>query len=272
MSTFSAGVDTASAGELGMGWVDIPFDIPNLRAENGPAKSHVRVGWLRSVANIQHAFAIQSFVDELAQLAKRDPVEYQLDVIGAGRKIESGGRNPLAQKYPVDTARLRNVIDLVAEKSGWANRKPVKGRGWGFAAHRSFLSYIATVVQIEVDERGRIRIPRVDIAVDAGKVINPDRVKSQFEGASVFGTSIALMSEITAAGGSIQQSNFHDYPVARMNEAPVVTHVHIVKNDEPPAGVGEPGVPPMAPAICNALFAATGKRIRELPIRKQKLV
>lgn len=272
MSTFSPAANTASAGELGMGWVDIPFDIANLRAENGPAQSHVRVGWLRSVANIQHAFAIHSFVDELAHLAKRDQVEYLLDVIGPARTIESGPRNPMSTKYPLDTGRLRNVIELVAQKSNWANRKPTKGRALGIAAHRSFLSYIATVVEIEIDDKGKIRIPRVDVAVDAGKVINPDRVKSQFEGAAVFGTSIALMSEITAAGGVIQQSNFHDYPVARMNEAPVVTHVHIVQNDQPPAGVGEPGVPPMAPAICNALFAATGKRIRELPIRKHKLV
>jgi isoquinoline 1-oxidoreductase beta subunit len=130
------------------------------------------------------------------------------------------------------------------------------------------LSYVATVVEVEVDDRGRIRIPRVDVAVDAGQVIHPDRVKSQFEGAAVFGASIALMSEITAAGGAIQQSNFHDYPVARINEAPMETHVHIVESSEPPAGVGEPGVPPIPPAICNAIAAATGKRVRDLPLRK----
>jgi isoquinoline 1-oxidoreductase beta subunit len=167
---------------------------------------------------------------------------------------------------------LRNVVELVAERSGWAKRKPGKGRALGLAVHRSFLSYVATVVEVEVDDKGKLRIPSVHIAVDAGQVINPDRVKSQFEGASVFGTSIALMGEITAAGGQIQQSNFHDYPVARMNEAPLVTHVHIVPSQAPPAGVGEPGVPPISPAICNAIFAATGKRIRELPINKQKLV
>ena len=116
---------------------------------------------------------------------------------------------------------------------------------------------------------GEVRIPRVDIALDTGRVINPDRVKSQFEGAAVFGTSIALMGEITAAGGRIQQSNFDGYPVARMHQAPLETHVHIVESDAPPAGVGEPGVPPIAPAICNAIFAATGKRIRELPVKGQ---
>jgi isoquinoline 1-oxidoreductase beta subunit len=124
------------------------------------------------------------------------------------------------------------------------------------------------VVEVEVDN-GKLRIPRVDIALDTGKVIHPDRVRAQLEGASVFGTSIALMGEITAANGRVQQGNFNTYPVARMNEAPLATHVHIVPSSAPPAGVGEPGVPPMSPAICNAIFAATGKRIRDLPIKNQ---
>src|SRR5205085_5448221 len=136
----------------------------------------------------------------------------------------------------------------------------------------SFYSYVAAVVEVEVDNAGRLRIPRVDIAVDAGRIINPDRVRSQFEGAAVFGASIALMGEITAAGGAIQESNFHDYPVARMREAPYQTNVYIVPSDAPPAGAGEPGVPPIPPALCNALFAATGKRVRDLPINKHKLV
>ena len=278
-SMFSPTANYGAGFELGMGWNDVPFDIPNHRAENGPAKAHVRIGWLRSVANIYHAFGVHSFADELANAAGRDRVEYLLDLIGPGRKIDlkAQGVNytnygkPVDQ-YPVDAARLRNVIELAAERSGWAKKKPVKGRALGIAAHRSFLTYVATVVEIEVDERGRIRIPRVDIAVDAGRIINPDRVRSQFEGAAVFGASIALMGEITAAAGAIKQSNFHDYPVARIHEAPIMTHVHIVPSDAPPAGVGEPGVPPVPPAICNALFAATGKRIRELPISKHKLV
>jgi isoquinoline 1-oxidoreductase beta subunit len=271
MSTFNPSASSASGGELGMGWTNVPFDIPNQRAENGPAQHHVRIGWLRSVANIQHAFAVQSFIDELAALAKRDRVEYLLDVLGKPRKVELNARGRLAEKYPFMTGRLSRVIELAAERSGWAKKKPAKGRALGLAAHYSFLSYVAAAVEVEVDNRGKIRIPRVDIAVDAGRVINPDRVRAQFEGAAVFGTSIALMGEITAAGGRIQQSNFHDYPVARINEAPIETHVHIVPSEEPPAGVGEPGVPVISPAICNAIFAATGKRIRELPIKKQKL-
>ncbi|HSB08791.1 MAG TPA: molybdopterin cofactor-binding domain-containing protein [Blastocatellia bacterium] len=271
MTTFNATTTSASGGELGMGWINVPFDIPNHRAENGPAQHHVRLGWLRSVANIQHAFAVQSFADELAHNAKRDSVEYLLDLIGPARRIEPAQPTRLSAKYPLDTGRLRKVIELAAEQSGWAKKNPAKGRALGIAAHYSFLTYVAAVVEVEVDSTGKIRISRVDYAVDAGKVINPDRVKAQFEGAAVFGTSIALMGEITAAKGEIQQSNFHDYPVARMNEAPLETRVHIVTSDAPPAGVGEPGVPPIPPAICNAIFAATGKRIRELPIKRQKL-
>jgi isoquinoline 1-oxidoreductase subunit beta len=260
--------------QLGMGWTDIPYRLSNLRVENGPAKAHVRIGWLRSVANIYHAFGVQSFTDELAAAAGQDRAEYLLQLIGEPRVVDFGkegmkqpGRsNP---KFPFDTARLRNVIDLVAEKSGWANKKSGAGHGFGIAAHRSFLSYIATVVEVEVTSSGEVRIPQVHIAVDAGRVINPDRVRAQFEGAAVFGTSIALMSETTAAAGRIQQTNFNTYQVARINQAPMVTSVHLVNSDAPPAGVGEPGVPPIPPAICNAIFAATGKRIRELPIKKQ---
>jgi isoquinoline 1-oxidoreductase beta subunit len=277
-STFDAEATYGGDGELAQGWVDVPFDIPNLRAENGPAQNHVRIGWFRSVANIYHAFAVQSFIDELAAAAGRDRIEYFLDVLGRPRTIDfkaEGTKNanygkPLDQ-YPWETGRLRRVIEVVAEKSGWAKRKPEKGRALGFAAHRSFLTYVAAVVDVRVDDQGRISIPRVDVALDAGRVVHPERVQAQFEGAAVFGTSLALMGEITAAQGRIQQSNFNDYPVARIGEAPRETHVYIVPGDGLPTGVGEPGVPPIAPALCNALFAATGKRIRQLPIRNTKL-
>lgn len=278
-STFAAGATEGQEFELGMGLVDLPYNIPNHRAENGGMKNPVRIGWMRAVANIYHAFGIHSFVDELAHAAGRDRVEYLLDVIGSPRKIDFAREGvkywnngqPL-DKFPVDTGRLRRVIELAAEKSGWAKKKPGNGHGWGIAAHRSFLSYVCAVVEVEVDSAGKVRIPRVDIAVDAGSIIHPDRVRAQFEGASVFGTSIALMGEITGANGVVQQSNFHNYPVARIHEAPLVTHVHIVPSNDLPAGVGEPGVPPIAPAITNAIFAATGKRIRELPVKKHKLV
>ena len=276
-SMFNPRAESGAGFELDMGWTGMPFDIPNIPAENGPARHHVRIGWLRSVSNIYHAFAIHSFIDELAKLSGRDSVEYLLDALGQPRKIDLKAQNSnysnygkSIDQYPVDTGRMRRVIELAAEKSGWAKKKPGNGRALGIAVHRSFLTYVATVVEVEMDDRGRVRIPRVDVALDAGKIINPDRVKSQFEGAAVFGTSVALMGEITAANGEIQQSNFHNYPVARFNEAPRETHVHIVASNEPPAGVGEPGVPPIPPAICNAIHAATGKRIRELPVNKSR--
>jgi isoquinoline 1-oxidoreductase beta subunit len=258
--------------QLGMGWTDIPYRVPNLRVENGPARAHVRIGWLRAVANVWHAFAVQSFTDELAAAARRDRVDYMLDLIGAPRVIELGKEGvPKARSnpnFPFDTGRLRHVIELAAERSGWAKKAPGNGRALGIAAHYSFLSYVAAVVEVETGADGSIQIPRVDIAVDAGRIINPDRVRAQFEGASVFGASLALMGEMTAAGGRIEQTNFNTYQVARMNDAPRVTHVHLVDTEAAPAGVGEPGVPPIAPALCNAIFAATGKRVRDLPIRK----
>jgi isoquinoline 1-oxidoreductase beta subunit len=259
--------------EMTMGWNDLPFDIPNHQAENGPAVPHVRIGWMRSVANVYHAFAVQSFLDELAAAANRDRIEYYLDVLGPERVVDLGPTfAATAGKFPLDTGRMRRVVETVADKSGWASKKSTPGHGYGFAAHWSFLSYIAAVVEVKIDAEGKVTIPRVDLAVDTGQVIHPDRVRAQFEGAAVFGTSIAMMGEITAKDGRIRQSNFNNYPVARMPEAPFETHVHFVISGAPPAGVGEPGVPVMAPAICNAIFAATGKRIRELPIRKQKLV
>jgi|SRR5579875_442513 len=276
MSTFATNVEYGAPLELGMGWVDIPFDIPNLRCENGRATAHVRIGWLRSVANIYHAFAVQSFADELAHVAGRDPVDYLLELIGPPRIIDLKSigywnYNGSAEEYPIDTSRLRRVTEMAAEQAGWGKRKLGKGMGMGIAAHRSFLTYVATVVQVEVDDKGRVRIPRVDTVVDAGLVVNPEAVRAQFQGAAVFATSLARTGEITATNGVIDQSNFHDYPVARMGDAPYETHVTIVESNAPPAGAGEPGVPPFVPAFFNAIYAATGKRLRELPLSKHNL-
>ncbi len=261
--------------EMGLGWNNLPFDIPNHRAENGPADYHVRIGWLRSVANIYHGFAIHSFADELAHHAKKDPVEYLLNLIGPPRIVALDLKGDEAEddkKYPLDTARLRRVVEIAAEKSGWGKKPMGKGRGMGIAAHRSFLTYVATVVEVEVDDRGQVHIPNVWTAVDAGTIVSPDNIRNQFEGAAVFGTSLALFGEITATNGIIDQSNFHNFQITRMNRAPRHVDVHIVESDAPPAGVGEPGVPPFAPALYNAVFAATGKRVRELPLSKTKLV
>ncbi len=278
-STFDASA-RYGGGELSLGFLDMPFDIANIRAENGPAEPHLRIGWLRSVSNIYHAYGIQSFIDELANAAGKDPVEYWLATLGEPRKLDLSTQKakyenygkPLAE-YPLDTGRLRRVAETVAERSGWANKRSAQGHAWGFAAHRSFLTYVAAVVEVEVDQNGKLRIPNVHLAVDCGHVIHPDRVIAQFEGAAVMGATIAMMGEITAADGRVVQSNFNNYPVARINEAPYHTHVHLIDGgDTLPTGAGEPGVPPIAPAICNAIFAATGKRIRELPVKKTKLV
>jgi isoquinoline 1-oxidoreductase beta subunit len=275
-STFAAGANQGSPMELGMGFTDVPYDVPNLRCEVGQADAHVRIGWLRSVAHIYHAFAISSFVDELAHLAGKDPRGYHQQLLGADRHIALGegvaydNHSEPLEKYPIDTARLRAVTDLVAEKAGWGRDLPA-GHGLGIAAHRSFLSYVAVVAEVAVDDAGALTIPRVDIALDCGLVVNPDRVRAQMEGCVVFGTSLALMGEITASEGRIRQSNFHDYPVARIHDAPREIHVHLLESDAPPAGVGEPGVPPVAPALTNAIFAATGKRIRRLPIDQHDL-
>jgi isoquinoline 1-oxidoreductase beta subunit len=272
-SIFDVNAVYGDAAHLQQGWTDIPYDLPNLRVENGPAKAHVRIGWLRSVANIYHAFGIQCFTDELAHAAGRDPLDYLLDLIGPPRTIDFKGveypnYGASMDAYPWETGRLRHVTEVVAEKSGWGKRKHGKGTGVGIAAHRSFLTYVATVVEVEVNAQGEVRIPRVDTALDAGLVVNPEATRAQFEGAAVFGTSVVRTGEITATKGVINQSNFQDYPVARINEVPVQTNVYIVDSDAPPAGVGEPGVPPFIAAFCNAIFAATGKRVRDLPITK----
>jgi len=273
-STFDKTATYGSAGEMSLGWDVIPFAVPNFRSENGPAVNHVRIGWLRSVANIYHAFAVQSFANELASAANKDPYDYLLALIGPGQTINGPQAGPpgMAEKYPYDTRRLRHVAELAAARANWGKKKPGNGWGIGIAAHRSFLSYVATVVEVEVDGSGAVRIPNVYTAVDAGIVANPDMVISQFQGAAVFGTSLARTGAITATNGAIDQSNFHDYPVARMNDAPVHVDVQIVQSTAPPAGVGEPGVPPFAPALCNAIYAATGKRVRELPLSRNGFV
>jgi len=275
-SIFDANAVYGDPAHLQQGWTDLPYDIPNLRVENGPAPAHVRIGWLRSVANIYHAFAVQTFTSELAHRAGRDALEYLLELIGPARTLDLKNTDypnygADSATYPWETGRLRRVTEMVAEKSGWGKRKPGKGTGFGIAAHRSFLTYVATVVEVEVNDQGDFTIPRVDTVVDAGLVVNPEVTRAQFEGAAVFGTSVARSGEITAKNGVIEQSNFDTYPVARINEAPYQTNVHLVDSAAPPAGVGEPGVPPFIPALCNAIFAATGKRVRELPLSKTSL-
>jgi isoquinoline 1-oxidoreductase beta subunit len=277
-STFDASATYSAPDELGLGFTDTPFALANFRAENGPATAHVRIGWFRSVANVYHAFGICSFADELAHAAGKDPVDYLLQLLGPDRVVprselpkEFPNYDGDYEKYPIDTARYRRVLTLAAEKAGWGKQKQGNGMGMGIALHRSFLTYVATVVQTQIDDAGHVQVKQVHTALDAGTVVNPETVRQQFEGAAVMGTSLAFYGEITATNGVIDQSNFDSFQVARMNVAPRDTQVYIVPSDAPPAGIGEPGLPPFAPALCNAIFSATGKRIRELPLSKAGL-
>jgi len=276
-SLFSPDPKHEAVLEQGMGLVDVPYDVKNVSVENGEAEAHTKIGWFRSVSNIPHAFAVQSFTAELASSAGKDLRTFIKDLIGPPRIFDVKGRvkdfwdygeNP--DIYPVDTARYHAVIDLATEKAGWGRTLPA-GHGLGLAVHRSFVTYVATVVEVAIDDKGAITIPRVDCAVDCGPVVNPDRVRSQLEGAVIQGLGIALMTELSFKNGRVQQSNFDDYQVLRIKDAPRETHVHIVPHEYnmPLGGVGEPGVPPVAPALINAVFAATGRRIRALPIGQQ---
>jgi isoquinoline 1-oxidoreductase subunit beta len=268
-----------SALEMGMGLVDNPFQIANLRCENGEAEAHTRIGWFRSVSNIPHAFAIQTMAAEIAHATNRDPKEVLLELIGEPRIVDPSKSKEVKdywnygepwETFPIETGRLRGVVELAAQKAGWGKKLP-KGHGLGIAAHRSFVTYVATVVEAKVDSKGNLTVPNVWTAIDAGYIVNPERVRSQIEGAAVMGLTLAKYGEITFKNGRAEQGNFDTYKVARIDESPMRTEVHIVPHgiDVPPSGVGEPGVPPFAPALCNAIFAATGKRIRELPIGKQ---
>jgi len=275
-STFAAGTVHQAPFELGMGLVDMPFEIANIQCENPEVAAHTRIGWFRSVSNIPHAFAVQSMVGELAHTTNRDQKEMLLELIGSPRIVDLSSVKDLwnygepYSSYPIDTARLRRAVELVAEKGEWG-RSVSKGHGLGIAVHRSFVSYIATVVEVAVDDKGKFTVPRVDTAIDCGTYVNPERIRSQIEGAAIMGISLAKYGEITFKDGKVQQGNYDDFQVIRIDEAPGVTNVYIVPPgpDTPPSGVGEPGVPPFAPALANAIFAATGKRIRVLPIGKQ---
>ena len=227
------------------GAAHMPYAIPNRHVEVHNAKKRLSVLWWRSVGHTHTGFVNESFLDEVAHAGGKDPFELRRELLK-------------------DQPRHRHVLELAAEKAGWGTPLP-EGRARGIAMRKSFESFVAEVAEVSVDG-GRVRVHKVVCAVDCGIAINPWNVEAQMESAIIFGLTAALHGELTLENGRVQQSNFHDYPVLRMDETPEI-EVHIVKSSEPPTGAGEPGVPPIAPAVANALFALTGKRIRKLPIR-----
>lgn len=292
----------ASGIERAQGLEDMPYEVPNIRLENCEAENHIRVGWMRSVANVYHAFAINSFAGELAIAAGRDQKDYLLDLIGTDRILDEktlvaqsvaryrnnelplaaievpvvkGGKvNQVVAGYPPDTSRLHAVINQVAEESDWKNKvakyKNMKGRGLGIAAHRSFLSYVAVVADVSLGDENELTINDIYATIHCGLAVNRDRVLAQMEGGVVYGLSYALLGQITVKNGAVVQNNFDDYPVLRLYQTPRI-HVSIVDSNDPPTGVGEPPTPAVAPALANAIAAAGGPRIRELPLATSSL-
>jgi len=258
------GAEKPEQGEFGTGST-IPYLTPNIRIEYTLAESSVPRAWWRSVEHSTSGFVVESFIDELAAAAGQDPLAFRLKLIGADRKIPlfDGEKEP-----PLDTARLKGVLQLAAEKASWGKPLP-KGQGRGIAAFYSFDSYTAAVAEVSV-KNGAAKLERLVYAVDCGRPINPEGIRAQVESAAIYGLSAASYDAITISGGRVEQSNFNDYGMPRMNDAPK-TEVHVVLSKEEPTGIGEPGLPVVAPAMCNAIFAATGKRLRRLPIQPQDL-
>jgi len=225
------------------GAVDHPYEIPNIDVAHVFYDPGVPLGFWRSVGHSQNAFVVESFVDELAHKAGEDPYKFR-------RRLLANNPRHLA------------VLDLAAEKANWG--KPTPGTHQGIAVHESFGSVVAEVVEVRVTDND-LKVERVVCAADCGFVVNPDQVQAQVESGVIFGLTAALRGKITIKEGAVEQSNFHDYPLLRMNEVPVV-EVHVVPSTSKPTGIGEPGTPPIAPAVANAVFAATGSRLRSLPL------
>jgi isoquinoline 1-oxidoreductase beta subunit len=258
VSSFKPLSDYGSGFELNQGFTNNPYAIENFRLENAKAEAHLRIGWMRSVVHIHSGFGINSFVDELAFAAQKDPVQFHLDLLGEDRIIEG------KSKFPFNSKRFKNVLTTTAKMANWGE-KLAEGHGLGIAIHYSFYSYVATVVEVSVLEK-KVKVENIWTTIDCGLALNKDNITNQLEGAAIFGMSLALYGKISTKEGAVVQNNFFDYQMTRMKDAPKI-HINIVDAmHEPPTGVGEPGVPVIAPAICNAIFNATGERVRSLPL------
>jgi isoquinoline 1-oxidoreductase beta subunit len=276
-STFNAAADEPASWEAEMGLTDLPFAIANLSLEVCKAKAKTRIGWLRAVCHVPQNFAVSSFADELAHAAGKDPLDYLLSLLGKDRHIDLkaeglGNRGAEPDKYPYDIGRLKNVLRRAADQANWSRHKSLdKGHGLGIACARSFLGYTGHIVEVEVSRDGKIAIPHVWVSIDSGTIVSPDRVRAQVEGAANMAAAQALFGKLTFKNGRAVQTNYDSYEVTRMRNTPRAVHVDIVDSQAAPAGVGETGVASFAPALCNAIFAATGKRIRNLPIADHDL-
>ena len=254
------------ASELGC-TVQMPYLMKSYRLEYAPAESGVPRAWWRSVEASSIAFVMESYMDELAHAAGIDPLEFRLRHLDVNRKVN----NAVDPKdVALDCARMRGVLEMVAKKANWAGPKPAAGQGRGIACHYCFHSYAANVADVTVSN-GKIRVNRIVSAVDIGTAVNPDGVRAQVESAVVYGLTAALKSQITIQNGRSVQTNFDRFPCLRMEETPLI-EVHIVPSQIDPTGIGEPGLPPVAPAVMNAVFAATGKRMRRLPVTAKDLL
>jgi isoquinoline 1-oxidoreductase beta subunit len=253
-SIFDPSAAQPSADDLDDIWKH-PYGIANLRVESGLAEAHTRIGWYRAVYAIFYGFAINVFTDELAHAAGVDTLQFLRDIYDNNQDAEQGEQ----------VRRCRGVLEEAAKMAGWGKALP-PGQGLGLAVHHSFESYVAMVVQAEV-KGDEITVHRVDCAVDCGLVLNPDIATAQMEGAVIMGIDLALNTAIDFKDGAVVNSNFHDYPVLRIDQAPAEINVHFIGQDFRSTGLGEPGVPTLAPALINAVFAASGKRYRSLPIQ-----
>ncbi|WP_018278012.1 molybdopterin cofactor-binding domain-containing protein [Teredinibacter turnerae] len=271
---FNPESDQPDTGNLSQNFADLPFQLDNLSCETNKVKTHLRIGWFRAVQNIHNAFARGCFVDELAEKAGISTAQMWYNLIGEDRTVDPGaegfegwsnyGQNPKPQ-YALKTARMKHVLREVLRLSG-AEKTVADNEGWGIAYATSFNSYVAAATKVRVVGK-KLTVLEMHTAIDTGTVITPDRVKSQMEGAMIMGLSLAI-SEITVRDGAIVQSNFHDYPVARMPQVPPL-HAHIIASDEAPGGVGEPGLPPVLPSLVNAIYHASGRRIRHMPVTRE---